>query len=190
MSDSLEKPWSNNPNAPQIPPSLYNAEREFFASYVVGGILYGMPTYASLHPHSPRSLIYCSRDHRYLVFQCIGALINPANGMRRNVKLGLVAYTLALFLFMTISMAMGRDLFSTIYIDIRNFPGTEEYVSGPLGGSIIYSENNARVTLISFSSPVNQWLSDGLLVSSISNSAACARYIRSSSCIVAMLSMP
>ena len=95
--------------------------------------------------------------------------------MRRNVKLGLVAYTAALFSLSTISLAVGRDLFSTVFVDIRSFPGTEEYPSGPIGGTIVFTANAARAILISFPGSVNQWLSDGLLVSSVSNSAACAR---------------
>ena len=87
-------------------------------------------------------------------------------------------------------MSAGRDLFSTVYVDMRNFPGAEGQVPGPLGASIIYSANDVRVTVISFPGPVTQWLSDGLLVSSISNSAACSRYTYSSSYIVAMSFMP
>ena len=83
------------------------------------------------------------------------------------------------------SLAVGRDLFSTVFIDIRNFPGTEEYPPGPLGGTLFYSANDGHVTLISFPAFVTQWLSDGLLVSSTSNSAARGRYIYSSSYIVA-----
>ena len=125
-----------------------------------------------------------------LFFQCIGALVDPANDMRRSVKLGLVAYTAALVSFSTISLAVARNVLSTGFIDIRNFPGTEEYPPGPLGGTLIFGVDNGRATLVSFPAPVNQWLSDGLLVSSISNLAACAHYTHSSSYIVAMSFVP
>ena len=104
--------------------------------------------------------------------------------------MGLVAYTVVLFSFTTISLAVGRDMFSIVYIDTRNFPGTEEYPPGPIGGTIVFSASAVHVTLVSFPGSVNQWLSDGLLVSSISNSTACARYTYSSSYIVAMSSTP
>ena len=104
--------------------------------------------------------------------------------------MGLIAYTVALFSFSTMSLAVGRDLLSTVYIDIRNFPGTKGYPPGPIGGTIIFSANAVRITLITFPGPVNQWLSDGLLVSPISNSAARARYTHSSSYIVATSFMP
>ena len=125
-----------------------------------------------------------------MFFQCIGALINPANDTRRNVKLGLLAYTVALFAFSTISLGVTRDLWSTVFIDIRNFPGTEEYPPGPIGSAFILGANVALTALILFSDVVNQWLSDGLLVSFIWNSAACARYTYSSSYIVAMSFIP
>ena len=110
--------------------------------------------------------------------------------MRRSVKLGLVIYTVALFSLITISLAVGRDMFSTVFIDIRHFPGTEEYPPGPIGGRTIFSTDPAHVTLVGFPGFVNQWLSDGLLVSSISNSAAFGCYSHSSSYIVAMSLMP
>ena len=67
MSDSSEESWSDNPNAPQIPPWLHTFEKVFFASYAVGEILYGMPTCVSFHLHLPRCLTYRSRDHCYSV---------------------------------------------------------------------------------------------------------------------------
>jgi hypothetical protein len=47
MADPLEKPWSDNPNAPQIPYSLYFAEKANLAGIFIGAIFYGMPTYTS-----------------------------------------------------------------------------------------------------------------------------------------------
>ena len=45
MSDSSEGPWSNNPNAPQIPYPLYLGEKESFAGTLIGSMLYGRPVY-------------------------------------------------------------------------------------------------------------------------------------------------
>ena len=111
--------------------------------------------------------------------------------MRRSVELGLVAYIAALLSLVTMSLAVDRVMFSTVFIDIRNFPGTEGYPPGPIGGrTTISSANHAHVILVNFPGFANQWLNDGLLVSSISNSAACGCYIHSSSYIVAMSFMP
>lgn len=53
MSDSSEKPWSDNPYAPQIPYWLYFAEKANFAGVLIGGILYGMSTHAFIYPYLP-----------------------------------------------------------------------------------------------------------------------------------------
>ena len=42
MSDAQDKPWSDNPNAPQIPYYLYFEEKADFAGVLIGSILYGM----------------------------------------------------------------------------------------------------------------------------------------------------
>ena len=44
MSDASEIPWSDNPNAPQIPYALYFAEKANFAGALVGAIFYGIRT--------------------------------------------------------------------------------------------------------------------------------------------------
>lgn len=46
MSDSSEGLWSNNSNAPQIPPSLYTTEKLVIAAYILESVLYG----AQIHP--------------------------------------------------------------------------------------------------------------------------------------------
>jgi hypothetical protein len=54
MSDSSEKPWSDNPNAPQIPYLLYFAEKANFAGILIGAILYGMSTHVHIfYPSLP-----------------------------------------------------------------------------------------------------------------------------------------
>jgi hypothetical protein len=45
-------PWSNNPNAPQIPYSLYFAEKANFAGLLIGAIFYGMRTYTPTYAYS------------------------------------------------------------------------------------------------------------------------------------------
>ena len=44
MSDFLGLPWSQKPNAPQIPLFLYLAEKESSAGLLIGTILYGTLT--------------------------------------------------------------------------------------------------------------------------------------------------
>lgn len=56
MADSSVKPWSDNPNAPNIPHPLYIDERAKFAGDILAGILYGMPTRIFIYLHLPRLL--------------------------------------------------------------------------------------------------------------------------------------
>lgn len=51
MSDS--KPWSDGPNAPQIPNWMYAWEKEKFAGLFLGAISHGAPTYLSIDLCSP-----------------------------------------------------------------------------------------------------------------------------------------
>jgi len=51
MSGFQGKPWSDNPNAPKIPPFLYHAEKAYFAGTPTGAILYGT---CEAHPHPTR----------------------------------------------------------------------------------------------------------------------------------------
>ena len=57
MSNSQEQPWSNNPNAPDIPRVVYVGEKANFAGTLVSSILYGTRnwyTYPCVHPYLPR----------------------------------------------------------------------------------------------------------------------------------------
>ena len=45
MSDSSELPWSDNPNAPQIPPSLHVSEQLNFIGDFIAAIFYGTVTH-------------------------------------------------------------------------------------------------------------------------------------------------
>jgi hypothetical protein len=50
MSNASVTPWSSNPNAPQIPYSLYFAEKSSFAGAIIGGIFYGKSICLSVNP--------------------------------------------------------------------------------------------------------------------------------------------
>ena len=91
----------------------------------------------------------------------MGALINPAN-TRNSIKWGLVAHTMAMFSFITLFTAFNFEIQSTSYINNRSF------VLGPLGYQFMgYKVINAIPSIVFM---LNNWLADGLLVSSASNS--------------------
>ena len=96
-------------------------------------------------------------------------LFSPANPIKKSVKWALVAHTVAMFLILTLSTAVYLNDTSIIYIDNREFPGSDEYPPGPIGYfTILYTK--ATTTLVNCMFPLNQWLADGLLVGSISTS--------------------
>ena len=99
----------------------------------------------------------------------MGAPFNPANRTKGGIRWGLVAHTVAMFSFVTISTAMNLDIQSFSYIDNREFPGNGGMPPGPLGYQfLIHSKATSVVPSIMFI--LNQWLADGLLVSSGYNS--------------------
>ena len=53
MSGNSGKPWSSNLNAPQIPPTVYTAEKELFAGNLISAMLYGMPVNPFVYLRSP-----------------------------------------------------------------------------------------------------------------------------------------
>lgn len=104
-----------------------------------------------------------------LFFQCLVTLFNPANRTRAGIKWGLVAYTTAMFTFVTIYTAMILDFLSIFYIDNRNFHGLDGAPAGPLGyQSHLYSKAIGIIPDVMFY--LNIWLADGLLVSSVNSS--------------------
>lgn len=91
----------------------------------------------------------------------MGALFDPANRTIGGVKWGLAAHSTAMFTFVTIYTALNLDLQSVSYIDNRAYP------TGPFGYQLFVS-SDAINTVISLMFFLNQWLADGLLVSSAS----------------------
>ena len=94
------------------------------------------------------------------------------NRARGDIRWGLVALTTAMFTLTTIILASFLDIMSISYINNRGFPSLN---GAPLSGPLGYQMSTYRKG-ISFVAPimvpVNQWLADGLLVSSASNSVA------------------
>ena len=98
------------------------------------------------------------------------ALVGPVNRKKGGIKWGLVAHTVAVFSIVTILTAIVLNIKSTSYIDNRDFPGVDGLLPpGPLGYEyLIYSSTTNVIAVLMFL--LNNWLADGLLVSSVSNS--------------------
>ena len=96
----------------------------------------------------------------------MAALLNRGSHIRRDVKWGLVAHTVAMFSFLTIPTAIYLRESSSFYVDNRNFPGDYDHPPGPVGYSGLSSFKAIDLVVYTMF-PMNQWLSDGLLVSSI-----------------------
>jgi hypothetical protein len=105
-----------------------------------------------------------------LFFQCMSALLHPVYRTNKGIKWGLVAHTLTMFSFLTIGFAINRNVFSNSYIDSREFPGANGLFPGPIGYQAFANSTHKVTSIIStILFPFNQWLADGLLVSSISD---------------------
>lgn len=105
-----------------------------------------------------------------LFFQCIAALVGPINRTRGGIKWELVAHTVAMFSIVTIYTAITLNILSVSYIDNREFPGAIGLLPpGPIGYQYLtYTDASNVVATLMFL--LNNWLADGLLVSSISSS--------------------
>jgi hypothetical protein len=99
----------------------------------------------------------------------MAALLNPINHGRGGIKWGLVVYTAAMFVFVTIGISMDLHLLPFSYIDNREFPGDDEVLvfPGPLGYRIFLTSKMIGV-FPNIMGLINSWLADGLLVSSVS----------------------
>jgi len=90
------------------------------------------------------------------------ALLNPAHRREEGIKWWLVLYTMAMFSFVTVYNAMNLHILSNSLIDNRGLA----YYDGPL----VYQEE-IRTTVLGIIPSVmfnlNNWLADGLLVSSL-----------------------
>jgi len=96
-----------------------------------------------------------------LFFNCMAALFNPAFRRGEGIKWGLVTYTVIMFSLVTVYTAMKDHILSICYIDNRDFRH-----GGPWG----YHEFNTYSAIFitsRFAFNLNNWLGDGLLVSSL-----------------------
>jgi hypothetical protein len=171
MSGPLQKPWSDKPNAPQVPYPVYFEEKANFAGILIGAILYGTQRFKPTHPFSP-SLVRFTILGIVVVLspQCMNALISPVNRARGGIKWGLVAHTVAMFSVVTVYTAITLNTLFTSYIDNREFPGVDGISPpGPVGYQYSTYANtmNAAATVMFL---LNNWLADGLLASFVSSS--------------------
>jgi len=72
MSDTQQKPWSDNPNAPKIPYDLYFAEKAYLAGNLIAAVLYGMPKTPPPIRLSTCAQFACSRGSCRTVLQVYG----------------------------------------------------------------------------------------------------------------------
>ena len=88
---------------------------------------------------------------------------------RRDIKWGLVIHTVLMFSCATIYTVGGIYPGSISYINNRGFPGTSRLPPGPFGYQYLIGADPFG-SLCFFVIYLNQWLADGLLVSSLSQS--------------------
>ena len=102
-----------------------------------------------------------------LFFKCMAALFNPLYRRGDLIKWGLVSYTVAMSLLVTIGTATQLDVQSISYIDNRQFPGVKGVLPpGPTGyQSLITTEAITVIENVPF--VLNNWLAEGLLVSAL-----------------------
>ena len=173
MSSFQQEPWSSGPNAPKISHRVYREEKAYFAGVLIAAILYGMCE--TRPPTPPSTCVHIPRFNLGIVivmfFQCMFGLLNPLHRKREGIKWGIVAYTLALFTFVTVYTGMNLNIESISYVDNREFPGIQGMIpSGPLGyRSFVYSDALSIVPNVMFF--LNNWLADAFLVSPSADTA-------------------
>ena len=107
-----------------------------------------------------------------LFFQCITALLNHAHRREEGIKWWPVFYTVAMFSFVTVYIGMNLGIQSNSFIDNREgnstrsgSPNSANSTSGPLDyQSNIRQTTHGIIPNVMFT--LNNWLADGLLVSS------------------------
>src|SRR5579872_5553640 len=93
-------------------------------------------------------------------------LFNPAICAKDGIKWGLIGHTVATFAFDTISIAARLAVQSNSYINNREFPGIAQYPPGPFAFQFPGLQGRTMTIALAMF-PLNQSLTDGLLVSSL-----------------------
>jgi hypothetical protein len=144
-------------------PSQVDSSRASFAGNFIGAIFYGTVAYMRpfMRAHLACPVLSTLGMVILLFFQCMVALFNPYNHTRTGIRWGLVTHTVAMFLSVTIHTAVTLDLQFISCTSQQEFPGDGAFPGyNPIVHSVI-----PNVTF-----QLNQWLVDGLLVSSVLNS--------------------
>jgi len=99
----------------------------------------------------------------------MAALLKPTHRREEGIKWWLVFYTIAMFLFVTVYTAVNLHIQSMSFIDNRKENDDSNYdigTSGPiLYQMIIHKMALGLIPNVMFN--LNNWLADGLLVSSL-----------------------
>ena len=164
MSDTQQKPWSDNPNAPKVPYDVYFAEKSNFAGVLIAAVFYGMSGTPNLHV---RLYVFNRFVLGFLImlfFQCMAALLNPVNSKREGIKWGLVCYIVLVFSCATVVIGSAENIASLSFIDNRDFPGVKGlYPPGPVGYMAMTCSGAAGIAP-SLGALLGYLLADGLLV--------------------------
>jgi len=127
-----------------------------------------------LHPHvRPFALISIVRFILGVVimlfFRCVTALLNPVHRRGEGIRWWFVSYTVAMFSFVTVYTAMNLHIQSISFVDNRKdivYPNVTYVDSGPIEYQLnIRSAALGLIPNTMFN--LNNWLADGLLVSSL-----------------------
>lgn len=97
----------------------------------------------------------------------MSVLLDPTNTTKKSTKWGLVAHTIAMFSFVTISTAASLQIQSISYVDNREFPGFGNgFYRGPFGyqSLIVFTALSDTPSFMFF---FNDLLAHGLLVGSL-----------------------
>ena len=134
----------------------------------------GCSTVRPRHPHLPARLSVLISFGRLVLgiatvvfFRCMTGLFDPAHRRGERVKWGLVSYTTAMFSILTVLIVISSDILSIMFIDSRQFPGVVGLVPPGPYGYLLYISPMAISALPDAMVILNNWLADGLLVSSL-----------------------
>ena len=143
---------------------------------ILPGILFaGFSTVCPRRPHLRARLISVLILFFLLVpgiaimvfFRCITGLFDPEHRRGQRVKWGLVSYTMVMFSILTALTAMSSVTLSISFIDNRQFTGVEGVVPPGPFGYVLFISPMAISFLTNAMAILNNWLADGLLVSSL-----------------------
>jgi hypothetical protein len=165
-------PRSQYPYAPVLGWSQYYYEQASFFGGHISAMLYGISAYLSVCPCLPRLFDLNSRDCHRTVLPVHGRVVQPLQSRNSGHQMGLGAYTVAMFSFVTIATAMNLNLLDLLL----------HYISRTLRGLSVtlltahihnYSPRRPAPNILFF---LNSCLADGILVGPESKSVAQMSY--------------